>query len=289
MGLVYMNGELVPREKAMVSVYDHGLLYGDGVFEGIRVYNGHVFNLPAHVERLYNSAKVINLRIHMTQMEMRDAVKSTVKANDLVDPYIRLVVTRGVGTLGLDPRKCKDPQIIIIVDKIQLYPEELYKKGLDTIIVPTIRNHYEALNPRIKSLNYLNNIMAKMESVGVNKDEAIMLNKDGYVAECSGDNIFIIKDSVLSTPPKSAGILVGITRGEVMKLAGALGLAVREEELTRYDLYTADECFLTGTAAQLISVVTIDGRVISTGKPGEMTMRLLDAYRKAAFSYTGDV
>ena len=289
MGTIYMNGELVPKEEAKVSVYDHGLLYGDGVFEGIRVYNGHVFNLDTHIKRLYTSAKVINLAIPISQAEMKEAVKDTVNANDLVDPYIRLVVTRGVGTLGLDPFKCKSPQIIIIVDKIQLYSEELYKKGLDTIVVPTIRNHHEALNPKIKSLNYLNNIMAKIECVNANKDEAIMLNKDGYVAECSGDNIFIVKDSQLYTPPTSAGILVGITRNEVIKLAKEKGITVKEEELTRYDLYTADECFLTGTAAQLISVVTIDSRTISTGKPGEITLSLFEAYRKLIYSYTGDV
>ncbi len=288
MGLIYLNGELVPTEDAKISVYDHGLLYGDGIFEGIRVYNGHVFNLDRHIERLFNSAKVIGLKLPLSHAEIKDAVKKTVKANDIVDPYIRLVVTRGVGNLGLDPRKCANPQIIIIVDKIQLYSEELYKKGLDTVIVPTIRNHYEALNPRVKSLNYLNNIMAKIECVNVNKDEAIMLNKDGYVAECTGDNIFIIKDSELLTPPMSAGILVGITRNEVIRLAKEMEITVREEALTRYDLYTADECFLTGTAAQIISVVTIDGRTISTGKPGEITIKLLEAYRKLIYSYTGD-
>ena len=286
MGLIYINGELVPKEDAKISVYDHGLLYGDGIFEGIRVYNSNIFNLKRHIERLYNSAKVIWLKLPSSQLEMREAVRKAVKANDdIVDPYIRLVVTRGVGTLGLDPRKCSDPQVIIIVDKIQLYSEELYRKGLDTVIVPTIRNHYEALNPRVKSLNYLNNIMAKIECVNVNKDEAIMLNKDGYVAECTGDNIFIVKDSELLTPPMSAGILVGITRNEVISLAKQMGITVREESLTRYDLYTADECFLTGTAAQIISVVTVDGRTISTGKPGETTMKLLDAYRKRIYSY----
>ncbi|MGR3220672.1 MAG: branched-chain-amino-acid transaminase [Candidatus Anammoxibacter sp.] len=289
MGIIYMNGELVPKEEAKVSVYDHGLLYGDGVFEGIRVYNEHVFNLDTHIKRLYTSAKVINLKIPISHAEMKEAVKNTVNANDLVDPYIRLVVTRGVGTLGLDPFKCKSPQIIIIVDKIQLYSEELYEKGLNTIVVPTIRNHHEALNPKIKSLNYLNNIMAKIECVNAAKDEAIMLNKDGYVAECTGDNIFIVKDSQLYTPPASAGILVGITRNEVIKLADEKGITVKEENLTRYDLYTADECFLTGTAAQLIPVVTIDNRDVSTGKPGAITLSLLEAYRKLIYSYTGDV
>ena len=284
MGLIYLNGKLVPKEEAKVSVYDHGLLYGDGVFEGIRVYNGRVFNINDHVARLYDSAKVINLVIPLSQEEMKEAIKKAVDANDIVDPYIRLVVTRGVGNLGLDPRKCSNPEIIIIVDKIQLYPEELYKKGLDTIIVPTIRNHYEALNPRVKSLNYLNNIMAKIECTNVNKDEAIMLNKDGYVAECTGDNIFIVKNNELYTPPMSAGILVGITRNEVIKLAQKKGLVVKEQELTRYDLYTADECFLTGTAAQIISVVTIDGRTVSTGKPGKLTLGLLQDYRDLIYS-----
>lgn len=288
MGLIYINGELVPKEEAKISVYDHGLLYGDGIFEGIRVYNGHVFNLSLHIKRLYDSAKFISLKIPLSQAEMKDAVKKTVNANDIEEPYIRLVVTRGVGNLGLDPRKCSNPQIVIIVDKIQLYSEELYEKGLDTVVVPTIRNHYEALNPRVKSLNYLNNILAKLECISVNKAEAIMLNKDGYVAECTGDNIFIIKDSQLSTPPMSAGILVGITRNEVIKLAREKGLVVKEEELTRYDLYMADECFLTGTAAQIISVVTIDGHTISTGKPGKITLSLLEAYRKLIYNYRED-
>lgn len=288
MGLIYINGNLVPKEEAKVSVYDHGLLYGDGVFEGIRSYNGHVFKLKTHIARLYNSAKVIDLKIKMSQEEMIEAVKSTVNANDIVDPYIRLVVTRGVGTLGLDPRKCKDPQVIIIVDSIQLYPEELYKNGLNAIVVPTIRNHYEALNPRIKSLNYLNNIMAKIECTNSNKDEAIMLNKDGYVAEGTGDNLFIIKDSEVCTPPKSAGILVGITRNEIMEQAKKQGITVKEEHLTRYDLYVADECFLTGTAAQIIPVVTIDGRIIGDGTPGKITLSLREAFMNLINNYTGD-
>lgn len=288
MGLIYINGDLVPKEEAKISVYDHGLLYGDGVFEGIRCYNGHVFKLDLHIGRLYDSANAITLKIPLTKDEMKDAVKKTVNANDLKDPYIRLVVTRGIGNLGLDPRKCPKPQIIIIVDSIQLYPEKLYKEGLNAIVVPTIRNHYEALNPRIKSLNYLNNIMAKIECISVNKDEAIMLNKDGYVAEGTGDNIFIIKDAELRTPSKSSGILVGITRNEIIELAKEQGMIVKEEELTRYDLYTADECFLTGTAAQIISVVTIDGRTIANGKPGKYTLKLRKGFLNIINNYQGD-
>lgn len=288
MGLIYINGDLVPKEEAKISVYDHGLLYGDGIFEGMRSYNGHVFKINAHIERLYNSAKAISLEIPMSASKMKEAVKYTVNANNMNDAYIRLVVTRGVGTLGLNPRKCHSPQVIIIVDTIELYSKELYEKGLEAIIVPTIRNHYEALNPRIKSLNYLNNILAKVECINVNKDEAIMLNKDGHVAEGTGDNIFIVKDLQLYTPPKSAGILVGITRNEVIKLARKKGLAVNEEPLTRYDLYTADECFLTGTAAKIISVISIDGRKVSNGKPGPITLSLLEAFIELTKNYTGD-
>ncbi len=288
MGLVYINGELVPKEEAKISVFDHGLLYGDGIFEGIRVYNGHIFHINAHVDRLFNSAKAINLEIPISKSEIKEALNKTVKASELDDPYIRLVITRGEGTLGLDPRKCAKPQIIIIVDKIQLYSEELYKKGLNTAIVSTIRNHYEALNPRIKSLNYLNNILAKIQCAAFNKDEGIMLNKDGLVAECTGDNIFIVKDSVVITPPTSAGILLGITRNTIIDLAREKGIEVKEMDLTRYDLYTADECFLTGTAAQIISVVTIDDLKIADGVPGKITLSLLDAFRNLISNYAGE-
>ncbi len=280
MGLkIYINGQIVPQEDAKISVFDHGLLYGDGVFEGIRAYNGKIFTLDEHLDRIYDSATAISLKIPITKAEMAEAIKQTMKANNLTDSYIRLVVTRGIGKLGLDPNKCATPQIIIITDTIELYSKALYEKGLDIVTVTTIRNHFSALDPKIKSLNYLNNILAKIESIQAGAGEALMLNKDGYVAECAGDNIFIFKNNILRTPPSSAGILVGITRNVVMKLATAMGLQVKEELMTRYDLYIADECFLTGTAAEIIPVVKIDGRTIGTGKPGKLTLDLLKRYR----------
>lgn len=280
MGLkIYINGQIVPQEDAKISVFDHGLLYGDGVFEGIRAYNGKIFTLDEHLDRIYDSATAISLKIPITKAEMAEAIKQTMKANNLTDSYIRLVVTRGIGKLGLDPNKCATPQIIIIADTIELYSKALYEKGLDIVTVTTIRNHFSALDPKIKSLNYLNNILAKIESIQAGAGEALMLNKDGYVAECAGDNIFIFKDNILRTPPSSAGILVGITRNVVMKLATEMGIQVREELMTRYDLYIADECFLTGTAAEIIPVVKIDGRTIGTGKPGKITLDLLKRYR----------
>ena len=281
MGLkVYINGKLYPKEDAKISVFDHGLLYGDGVFEGIRCYNGRMFKFSEHIDRLYNSARAIALEIPMTKEEIKNAVKDTLKANNMKDSYIRLVVTRGIGKLGLDPFNCSKPQIIIITDLIELYPRELYEKGLDAIIVPTIRNHYEALNPKIKSLNYLNNILAKIECINAGAAEGVMLNKDGYVAECTGDNIFIVEGNEILTPPTYAGILVGITRNVVIDLAIKAGMKVKEEQLTRYDLYVADECFLTGTAAGIIPVVRIDGRKISSGKSGKITRSLLEKYNK---------
>ena len=280
MGLkIYINGQIVPQEDAKISVFDHGLLYGDGVFEGIRAYHGKIFTLDEHLDRIYDSATAISLKIPITKAEMAEAIKQTMKANNLTDSYIRLVVTRGVGKLGLDPNKCATPQIIIIADTIELYSKALYEKGLDIVTVTTIRNHFSALDPKIKSLNYLNNILAKIESIQSGAGEALMLNKDGYVAECAGDNIFIFKDNTLLTPPSSAGILVGITRNVVMKLAAEMGVQVREELMTRYDLYFAEECFLTGTAAEIIPVVKIDGRTIGTGKPGKITLDLLKRYR----------
>ena len=280
MGLkIYINGQIVPQEDAKISVFDHGLLYGDGVFEGIRAYHGKIFTLDEHLDRIYDSATAISLKIPITKAEMAEAIKQTMKANNLTDSYIRLVVTRGVGKLGLDPNKCATPQIIIITDTIELYSKALYERGLDIVTVTTIRNHFSALDPKIKSLNYLNNILAKIESIQSGAGEALMLNKDGYVAECAGDNIFIFKDNTLLTPPSSAGILVGITRNVVMKLAAEMGVQVREELMTRYDLYIAEECFLTGTAAEIIPVVKIDGRTIGTGKPGKITLDLLKRYR----------
>jgi branched-chain amino acid aminotransferase len=277
---VYLNGELVDEEEAKISVFDHGLLYGDGVFEGIRSYNGRVFRLNEHLKRLYRSAKAIMLDIPATIDEMREMVLLTLKANGLHDAYIRLVVTRGRGDLGLDPSKCKKPTIIIITSAIILYPEELYKKGLEIITVATRRNVPEALNPRIKSLNYLNNILAKIEARNAGVLEAIMLNADGFVAECTGDNIFIVKGDLLLTPPPWVGALEGITREVVMELATGLGMRVKEEVLTRYDLYNAEECFLTGTAAEVIPVVKIDGRVIAQGVPGPNTTRLISAFHE---------
>jgi len=277
---VYINGKLFPKEDAKVSVFDHGLLYGDGVFEGIRCYNGTVFKFSEHIDRLYDSAEAIALEIRLTRDEMKNAVLDTLNANNLKDSYIRLIVTRGVGKLGLDPFNCEESQIIIITDSIQLYSKELYDKGLDTIIVHTIRNHPEALNPTVKSMNYLNNILAKIECIKAGAAEGIMLNKDGYVAECTGDNIFIVKDNEIFTPPVSAGILIGITRNVVIELAKEAGMTVREEQLTQDDLYNADECFLTGTAAEIIPVANIDGRRISTGKPGKITLNLLQKYQE---------
>ncbi len=280
MGLkIYINGQILPQEDAKISVFDHGLLYGDGVFEGIRAYNGKIFTLDEHLDRLYDSAAVIALKIPITKAEMANAIKKTMEANNQTDSYIRLVVTRGVGKLGLDPNKCATPQVIIITDTIELYPKALYEKGLDVVTVPTIRNHFSALDPKIKSLNYLNNILAKLESIQAGAGEALMLNKDGYVAECAGDNIFILKDNTLLTPPESSGILIGITRNVVMELATKMGIQVKEYLMTRYDLYIADECFLTGTAAEIIPVVKIDGRIIGTGKPGKTTLDLLKRYR----------
>ena len=277
---VYISGKLYPKDEAKISVFDHGLLYGDGVFEGIRCYNGNVFRFSEHIDRLYDSARAISMEIKLTKDELKDAVVNTLKANNLKNSYIRLIVTRGVGKLGLNPFLCSESQIIIITDFIQLYSKELYEKGLDAIIVPTIRNHSAALNPNVKSLNYLNNIMAKIECINAGATEGIMLNKDGYVAEGTGDNIFIVKDNEIFTPPTNAGILIGITRNVVIELANEAGMTVKEEQLTRDDLYNADECFLTGTAAEIIPVVKIDGREIASGKPGKITLSLLKKYKE---------
>jgi len=277
---VYINGKLYPKDEAKISVFDHGLLYGDGVFEGIRCYNGNIFKLSEHIDRLYDSAKAISMEIQLTRDELKDAVINTLKANNLKDSYIRLIVTRGVGKLGLNPFLCEESQVIIITDFIQLYSKELYEKGLDAIIVPTIRNHSDALNPNVKSLNYLNNILAKIECINAGATEGIMLNKDGYVAEGTGDNIFIVKDNGIITPPTTAGILIGITRNVVIELANEAGMTVKEEQLTRDDLYNADECFLTGTAAEIIPVVNLDGRKIASGRPGKITLSLLKKYQE---------
>jgi branched-chain amino acid aminotransferase len=275
---VYINGKLYDKSEAKVSVYDHGLLYGDGVFEGLRVYGGKVFRLREHIDRLYESARHIALEIPLSPAGMSEAVNSTVKANDKTDGYVRLLVTRGAGNLGLDPRKCVDPQVVIIVDSISLYPPELYEQGMEVVTAATIRNHPNAVNPRIKSLNYLNNILAKLEAIRAGCHEAIMLNHNGEVAECTGDNLFVVKRGALRTPPNHAGILEGVTRGAVIELARAAKLPVEEATLTRHDVYAADEVFLTGTAAEVIPVTKCDGRPIGAGKPGPITRQLRERF-----------
>jgi len=281
---IYMNGKLVPREKACVSVFDHGLLYGDGVFEGIRAYNNRVFMLDEHIGRLYRSARAIALTMPVSKEEMSRAVVKTCKTNNLTDGYIRLVVTRGVGSLGLNPFTCEKSSVIIIAGSIQLYPKKLYETGLSIVTVATVRNLSEAVNPNIKSLNYLNNILAKIEAINGGVEEAIMLNAQGFVAEATGDNVFIIKGNTLLTPPTQSGILEGITRDVVMTLARQSGYEVRESMLTRYDLYNADEMFLTGTAAEVIAVVNMDRRKIGNGKPGRITRELGEKFTRFATS-----
>jgi branched-chain amino acid aminotransferase len=277
---IFINGTLYDKEDAKVSVYDHGLLYGDGVFEGMRTYGGKVFRLEAHLNRLWNSAKAIWLTIPMSRDEMARAVNDTVRANNVGDGYVRLVVTRGAGTLGLDPNRCSDPQVIVIADRITLYPEEFYKNGLEIVTVSTIRNHPAALNARVKSLNYLNNILAKIEGLQAGCIEALMLNHKGEVAECTGDNIFIVLGGEVLTPPVEASILEGITRATVIDLAREAGYPVRETPLTRHDVYIAEECFLTGSAAEIVPVVKLDSRTIGDGKPGKVTRDLTERFRK---------
>jgi branched-chain amino acid aminotransferase len=279
---VWINGKLFDKADAKVSVYDHGLLYGDGVFEGIRVYAGKVFRLKEHVDRLYESALAIHLEIPMSREAMAAAIVATVKANDKHEGYIRLVITRGPGSLGIDPRRCDEPQVIIIVDDISLYPAEVYERGMEVVTASIIRNHPNALNPRIKSLNYLNNILAKMEATRAGCQEAVMLNHVGEVAECTGDNIFIVKRGMLKTPPSNACILEGVTRGAVIELARAAKIPFEETALSRHDLYTADEFFLTGTAAEVVAVVKCDDRVIGTGKPGPITRQLRERFFQLA-------
>lgn len=277
---VYINGQLVPAEQATVSVFDHGLLYGDGVFEGLRSYGGKVFRLAEHVERLYDSARAILLDIPMSREAMAKAINDTVKANGLDDGYIRAVVTRGAGTLGLDPNRCSNPRVIIIADSIQLYPKEFYENGLELITSSVIRNHPAALSPRIKSLNYLNNILAKIEGLKAGCVEALMLNHKGEVAECTGDNFFLVKHGQLSTPPLDAGILEGVTRNAVLEIAREAGIPTMERPLTKHDVYVADECFLTGTAAEVVPVVKVDDRVIGSGRPGAITKDLTERFHK---------
>ncbi|MFM1769773.1 MAG: hypothetical protein RJA22_2302 [Verrucomicrobiota bacterium] len=284
---VFIDGKYYDEGNAKISVFDHGLLYGDGVFEGIRAYNGRVFKLREHIDRLFDSAKAILLDLPMSHAELMKATVETCRRNKLRDGYIRLVVTRGVGTLGLNPNRCKRPSVIIIAGKIQLYPPELYERGMAIVTVATTRNLTNSVNPAIKSLNYLNNILAKIEANNAGVEEAIMLNSEGFVAECTGDNLFIVKRGHLYTPPLSAGALYGITRGTVIDLAREAGIPVSEPNLTRYDVYVADECFLTGTGAEIIPVTQIDGRVIGNGKPGPITRDLVKNYKRVTQS-TGE-
>jgi len=276
---IYIDGKFYDEKNAKISVFDHGLLYGDGIFEGIRAYNGRVFRLKEHIDRLFYSGKAILLSIPLSHAAMMEAVLATCRRCKIRDGYIRLVVTRGVGGLGLNPKKCRAPSVIIIADRIQLYPQEYYERGLDLITVPTTRNLHSALNPAIKSLNYLNNVLARIEANIAGCEEAILLNAEGFVCECTGDNVFIIKERHLFTPPLSAGALYGITRRVVMEMAEESGLTVSEPNLTRYDLFNADECFLTGTGAELVPIVKIDGRVIGEGKRGTVTEKLMAQYR----------
>ncbi|HHP50376.1 MAG TPA: branched-chain-amino-acid transaminase [Moorella mulderi] len=281
MGLIiYLDGRYLPEEEAKISVFDHGLLYGDGVFEGIRAYNGRVFKLKEHIDRLYESARAIALDPGIPKGEMAQIVLETCRKNNLRDAYIRLVVTRGRGDLGLDPRKCPRPSIFCIAAGIELYPPELYEKGLELVTVATRRNSPDALDPRIKSLNYLNNVLAKIEAARAGAPEGLFLNREGYVTEATGDNIFIVKNGQLLTPPSYVGILEGITRNTVLEIARDMGIPAYEKVFTRHDIYVADECFLTGTAAEVIPVVKLDGRVIGEGVPGSITQRLMARYRE---------
>jgi branched-chain amino acid aminotransferase len=285
MGLkIWLGDKLVDEADAKVSVFDHGLLYGDGVFEGIRIYNGRIFEHDAHLRRLYKSAKVIRLEIPMDKDELCKAVEETVDANGITEGYIRLVVTRGNGTLGLNPFICENALIFIIADKIQLYPEELYESGMKVMSASTVRNHPLAIPPQVKSMNYLNNIMAKIEALDANVPEAVMYNHEGFVAEATGDNVFIVRDGIVYTPPVEAGALEGITRDLVIRLARQQGLEVVEKNLTKADLYICDEFFLTGTAAEVIGIVDIDGRQVGDGRPGPITKQL----RKSFFDYARD-
>lgn len=272
---IWLNGRIVPAAEATVSVFDHCVLYGDGVFEGIRSYGGKVFRMDAHLKRLEESARAIRLVIPMTREEVATAIYDTLKANRVTDGYIRLVVTRGVGTLGLSPNRSACPSVFIIADQISLYPKELYEEGMAVISSSVVRNHPNSLSARIKSCNYLNNILAKIEALDAGVYEAIMYNHLGHVAECTGDNIFLVRDGMVQTPPITAGVLEGVTRGAVIDVVAKRKLPFREMELTRHDLYVADECFLTGTAAEVIPVTQIDGRPVGTGKPGPITRQLI--------------
>jgi branched-chain amino acid aminotransferase len=277
---IYLDGKFVDEGEAKISVFDHGLLYGDGVFEGIRLYGGNVFRLDAHLERLEYSAKALLLKLPLTRAELAEATCETCRQNGLTDAYIRLVVTRGVGDLGLSPWLCAKPSVFIIASKISLYPQEHYDNGLSIVTVPTRRISPAALPPTVKSLNYLNNILGKIEARQFGALEAIMLNDQGYIAECTADNVFIVHQEEILTPAASQGALKGITRGAIFDVARELGLPVREAALTRYDAWCADECFLSGTGAEVIPVVKLDGREIGTGKPGPITQRVLESFRR---------
>ena len=276
---VWLNGELVDREAAALSVWDHGTLYGDGVFEGIRSYGGTVFQFAAHLDRLFSSAERIRLQIPQSRQELQDATYATMEANGTADGYIRMVVTRGAGTLGLDPNKCPRPSTFIIVGAVALYPEDLYERGMPVILAETVRTSPASLDPRVKSLNYLNNIRAKLECLDAGVSEAIMCNDRGEVAEATGDNVFVVRDGQLRTPPAEAGILLGITRNVVLHLCHRLGLPAAEQAIRPEDLRAADECFLTGTAAEVIAVTQVDGQTIGDGQVGPVTRKLLDAFR----------
>ncbi|MFI0347470.1 MAG: branched-chain-amino-acid transaminase [Chthoniobacterales bacterium] len=277
---IYIDGKFFSEEEAKISVFDHGLLYGDGIFEGLRFYNGALFCLEEHIDRLYQSAQAILLKIPLTHTQLQQAVIETVHRNDLSDGYVRLIVTRGKGSLGLNPESCPQASIIIIVAKIKLYPQESYEKGLHVITCSTRRVTHGAFSPMVKSLNYLNNVMAKIEAAQAGAGEGLMLNEQGLVAECTGDNIFVVKHGEVFTPPTSSGALAGITRAVVIKMARAFDLIVHEKEMTRYDIYTGDECFLTGTAAEIIPVASLDQRVIGDGNPGKITQQLMSEFQK---------
>ncbi len=279
---IYLDGNIVDEADAKISVFDHGLLYGDGVFEGIRFYNHRVFRLEEHIRRLYDCAKAILLTIPLTPEQMIQATVDTVRANNLSDGYIRLVVTRGVGPMGLSPFNCVSPSVFIIADKITLYSEEAYANGLTMATVATRRPSHDILSPQVKSLNYLNNIMAKIEAIQAGAEEGLLLNDVGLVAECTGDNIFIVRDGVITTPPLTAGALGGITRGVAIEIAAEFGIPLRERDLSRHDIYIADECFLTGTAAEVIAATKLDRRVIGDGRPGPITQKIIARFRELA-------
>lgn len=281
---IWLDETLVEEQDAKISVFDHGLLYGDGVFEGIRFYSGRVFRLEEHIRRLFDSARAIVLKLPWTQEQVMQFTVDTIKANGLTDGYVRLVVTRGTGGLGLNPYLCERPSMFIIASTIQLYPEEYYTNGLAIVTCATRRPAPGALMPQVKSLNYLNNIMAKIEAIQAGAMEALMLNEQGYVSECTGDNIFLLKNGTLLTPPVADGALDGVTRQVILQLADQLGIPWKEQTLTRYDIFISDECFLTGTAAEVIPVIALDRRPIGDGKPGPLTLRFIDAFRALANS-----